>query len=135
MDKLKTNCFELYKVGQELTVLLRTPKQGKMPIARTKEGVICRIEKDVTDTNMYRYGSTWVCEIIEVHESKLVLKPKKEVVVFKSTGTIAAVKETIVERNLEPIFDSKSLEQEKEDLRKEKEKLAVGKVKKPWWKL
>lgn len=73
---METKKAIVYTVGQKLTLEMIQPEKGKMPIARTDEGLICVIDHDITK-GFFPYGSIWDCSVTLVCQKKLVIKPLK----------------------------------------------------------
>lgn len=71
--KPRKNTSELYKVGQILNVQMVKPKEGKFPIGRTDNGIICKIK--IGSKGFFEYDSTWESKVVEVHEKKLIIEP------------------------------------------------------------
>lgn len=68
---------EMYVIGQRFGFLMRVPSKGKRPICRTKEGVLCVI--DLSEGLIYPYNSFWECEVLEIREKCLVIKPLNQI--------------------------------------------------------
>ena len=62
-----------YFEGQSLTLEMIRPKQGRMPIALTKEGAVCLIQHGCK--GFFEYNSIWDCDVVEVRENSLIVKP------------------------------------------------------------
>lgn len=60
-------------VGQMLDLIMIKSNKNNIPISRTEEGMICIIDKNTK--GFFPYNSTWECEVIEVCEKKLIIKP------------------------------------------------------------
>jgi hypothetical protein len=78
MNKGKRKVID-YQVGDDITLtLIRSiNNQGKRPIARAKDGRLCLI--DFETKGFWKYNTTWLCEVKEVHENKLIIIPKMEI--------------------------------------------------------
>ena len=62
--------------GDVLFLEMLKPNTGKFPISRTESGMICLIKSNPEKKKPYfEYGSIWTCEVIEVHEKKLIVQP------------------------------------------------------------
>lgn len=62
-----------HKQGDVLILQMMPPQKGKMPISRTKEGLICLMNRN--KKGFYPVGSTWTCEVDEVREKSLIVTP------------------------------------------------------------
>jgi len=62
-----------YFEGQSITLEMIRPEKGRMPIARTKEGAICLIQHGCK--GFFEYNSIWDCDVVEVRENSLIVKP------------------------------------------------------------
>jgi len=68
------NSTEKYSKGDLVTLEMQKGEFGNRPIARTKEGIVCLIDRAAK--GYFAYGSIWTCEIVEVSEKKLIIHPK-----------------------------------------------------------
>ena len=74
---------ELYEKGQEITLTFEKPMFGgsKMPIAQTKEGIICLIQRKERKGKLHiPYFSIWNCEVIELFDNKIIIEPIEMIV-------------------------------------------------------
>lgn len=72
----KKNPQELYAAGMHLELMMLKPAagRGKMPVARTKEGIMCLIK--LGSKGYYPYNSTWKCQITDVTDTKIIFSPQ-----------------------------------------------------------
>ncbi len=63
-----------HREGDSLILDLLKPIKGRYPIARTPDGIICLIERTPKPV-YYEYGSMWTCEVVEVKDRVLIIRP------------------------------------------------------------
>lgn len=76
---MKTPIADLYKTGDHLELDFILTKKGEFPVSFTKEKIVCLFNgKYCKENKLYiKPGSKWLCEVHEVHESKLIVNPLK----------------------------------------------------------
>jgi hypothetical protein len=62
-----------YDIGEKLMIEMMRSKDGRRPIGKIDKGMVCLI--DHKDKNTLQFGAVWQCEIIEVKEKCLIVKP------------------------------------------------------------
>lgn len=70
---MKKPLAQRFAIGATLTVDMNKPKEGKFPIGRTSEGIICFLKKGVK--GFFEYGSTWAAEIVEIKDKVMIIEP------------------------------------------------------------
>ena len=80
--RIKKNAAEVYSTGLQLELLMMKSEKGLLPISRTDEGIICLIAKPQTpkEWKYLPYNSTWLCEITQVFETKIIVKPIQQTI-------------------------------------------------------
>jgi len=71
----------IYKEGDVLVLKMMRPKSGVLPIAKTEEGIVCRlfISKSRQDNRWIKVGTRWRCSVMSVEAKKLIILPIEEV--------------------------------------------------------
>lgn len=62
-----------FAIGATLLVDMHAPKEGKFPIARTADGIICFLKRGAK--GFFEYGSSWVAEVVEIRDKVMIIEP------------------------------------------------------------
>lgn len=82
----------IHREGDVLFLDMMQPREGKFPISRTSDGLICIIRIKTSEKKpFFEYGSTWLCNVVQVFENKLIVEPV-ELVKSKTENEHAAEK-------------------------------------------
>lgn len=81
MDAIKLN---------DIIELTMIQGNGSRPIARTAQGKICLISNEHRE--FIAVGSVWSCEVIEIHEKKIYIKPLRCTLTVAQNGHVMAEK-------------------------------------------